>query len=310
MGRARLIHPEFAQHELLGELPHSARLLFALLPTIVDRDGRTEDRPRRIKANLFPYDTDEQAPVEQLLVLLADAGFIRRYEVNGVKVLWVPGFRNWQKPHPREAASELPPPPDAPPETPAKGKTRSALGAPRWPVSDPVSDPVGGTQPGEGVPTPAATPATSAPPSPAAVQEQPAAAIGHPWPPERLDHVRALLGKTGLEPDWWAFVRAAQPFPQERRDAAIAAFEQRGLAAEGKGPSYLAVMIRDGAQPTTPKPPPAPFDPGGRRGPTKAEQAARLAEEARVAEIVARERKANGGKPKALIAGGFTKAGE
>jgi hypothetical protein len=103
-------------------------------------------------------------------------------------------------------------------------------------------------------------------------------------------------------------VKAAQPFPQERRDTAFAAFVQRGCKAEGKGPSYLAVMIRDGAQPTTPKEPAAPFDPGGRRGPTKAEQAARLAEEARVAEIVARERKANGGKPKALVPG-FTKAG-
>ena len=38
------------------ECSMSARLLFVGLWTIADRNGRLEDRPKRIRAELFPYD--------------------------------------------------------------------------------------------------------------------------------------------------------------------------------------------------------------------------------------------------------------
>lgn len=145
MPRARLLHPEFARHEVLGELSHSHRLLFALLPTIADRLGLIEDRPRRIQADLFPYDPEDSLDVDGLLDDLEGAGFLRRYEVDGVKVISIPGFARWQKPHPRERKSELPPPP---PITETEGapkvRPRRTQGTPRQPVSisDPVSDPV------------------------------------------------------------------------------------------------------------------------------------------------------------------------
>ena len=139
--RTRLLHPGLAKHEQLAELSPVHRLLFAMLPMLLDRQGRAEDRPRRIKAELFPYDTDKEAPVDALLQDLHDAGFIQRYEVDGARYLCVRTFAKWQRPHPREAKSEIPPPPE-------QGKPRHDPGVskatPRLPVFDldPVSDPV------------------------------------------------------------------------------------------------------------------------------------------------------------------------
>lgn len=141
MARARILHPELARHEKLADLSHSHRLLFALLPTIADRKGRIEDRPRRIKADLFPYDDFPVEQVDGMLRDLCDAGFITRYEVNGVCVIGMPGFARWQKPHPREKESELP---AMPGEEGAEDKSKASPGrtldTPRRPVYDPVSE--------------------------------------------------------------------------------------------------------------------------------------------------------------------------
>lgn len=106
--RARTIKPGFFKNEQLAELPMAARLLFAGLWCLADREGRLEDRPRRIKAELFPYD---DLDVEPLLQALADHGFIVRYSVDGARYIQVTNFTKHQSPHPREAASEIPPPP-------------------------------------------------------------------------------------------------------------------------------------------------------------------------------------------------------
>ena len=54
MARARNIKPGFFLNEELVELPFSTRLLFIGLWTLADRDGRMEDKPKRIKMSLFP----------------------------------------------------------------------------------------------------------------------------------------------------------------------------------------------------------------------------------------------------------------
>src|SRR5262245_4448792 len=56
MARARLLKPGFFTNEDLVELPPAARLLFAGLWTLADREGRLEDRPKRIKLAVLPYD--------------------------------------------------------------------------------------------------------------------------------------------------------------------------------------------------------------------------------------------------------------
>lgn len=108
MARARNIKPGFFKNEELAECSPWARLCFAGLWTLADRDGRLEDRPKRIKGELFAFDSVE---VEPLLDELAGRGFIQRYQVAGRSLIVIPTFLKHQNPHHREKPSELPPPP-------------------------------------------------------------------------------------------------------------------------------------------------------------------------------------------------------
>ncbi len=56
MARIRTIKPQFFLNEELAELPAMVRLLFIGLWTQADREGRLLDRPKRLKAEIFPYD--------------------------------------------------------------------------------------------------------------------------------------------------------------------------------------------------------------------------------------------------------------
>lgn len=118
MARMRMIKPEFFQHEGLADLSFEARLGFIGLWTLADREGRLEDRPKRIRASLFPYD---DVDVEQILAQLDAAKFIQRYTANEIKVIGIPSFSKHQHPHHREPASELP-------EAQALGKARPRRG--------------------------------------------------------------------------------------------------------------------------------------------------------------------------------------
>ncbi len=105
MARARLLKPGFYANEDLAEIDFAGRLLFAGLWTLADREGRLLDRPKRIKAALFPYDNVE---LDDLLHELAGLHFIVRYEVNGERYIQVVNFLKHQTPHVREPASTLP----------------------------------------------------------------------------------------------------------------------------------------------------------------------------------------------------------
>jgi hypothetical protein len=107
MARTRLIKPALFENEVLGQMDGDTVLLFTGLWCIADRDGRLEDRPLRIKAQLFPY---REMDVAGKLALLSDAGFIMRYEVDGVKCIQVNNWQKHQRPHVKENPSDLPPP--------------------------------------------------------------------------------------------------------------------------------------------------------------------------------------------------------
>lgn len=79
MARIRTIKPQFFKNEDIAELSAMTRLLFIGLWTQADRDGRLEDRPKRLKAEIFPY---ENYDIEKGLNELQSAGFIIRYKVN------------------------------------------------------------------------------------------------------------------------------------------------------------------------------------------------------------------------------------
>ena len=107
MARARNLKPSFFTNDKLAEIDPLGRLLFAGLWTIADREGRLEDRPKRIKAEILPYD---DADADKLLSDLQAGGFITRYSVNGGRYIQVLAFAKHQNPHVREGASTIPAP--------------------------------------------------------------------------------------------------------------------------------------------------------------------------------------------------------
>ena len=121
MTRARNIKPGFFLSDTLAEVAPLGRLLFAGLWCIADREGRLEDRPKKIKAALLPYD---ECDVDALLQDLADRGFLTRYTVGGAQYIQVENFAKHQNPHMKEAPSLIPAPgqhsanPVLPPEIP------------------------------------------------------------------------------------------------------------------------------------------------------------------------------------------------
>lgn len=107
MARSRNIKPGFFANEELADLPFEARLLFIGLWTLADREGRLEDRPKRIRAQVFPYDSIDAEP---LMKQLASSGFIVRYEVSGERYAQIVNFGKHQMPHHKEVPSEIPAP--------------------------------------------------------------------------------------------------------------------------------------------------------------------------------------------------------
>lgn len=104
--RARNIKPGFFVNEQLAECCFAARILFEGLWCLADREGRLEDKPKKIKALVFPYD---DINADELLQELHTHGLIVRYEVDGAKYIDIPKFRVHQRPHQNETASIIPP---------------------------------------------------------------------------------------------------------------------------------------------------------------------------------------------------------
>lgn len=132
MGRIRTIKPKFFKNEDLAALPYQCRLLFIGLWTEADKEGRLEDRPKRLKAELFPYD---DLDINEELGRLAHAGFLTRYESNGIRYIAIPTWEKHQHPNQREEPSALPPPPQvqcthvhAPVEQEGKGREQEGNG--------------------------------------------------------------------------------------------------------------------------------------------------------------------------------------
>ena len=107
MARSRNIKPGFFTNDELAECHPLGRLLFAGLWTIADKEGRLDDRPKKIKAMLLPFD---EADCDALLQQLNDHKFISRYQVNGDFYIQISNWKKHQNPHCKEAASEIPAP--------------------------------------------------------------------------------------------------------------------------------------------------------------------------------------------------------
>lgn len=108
MARIRTIKPEFFRHEGLQDLAakHGAHvmLVFAGLWGHADRAGQFEWRPRQLKLDILPFlDFDMGTTLD----ILAEAGFIERYEVDGKSYGLIPSFADHQRFSGKEAQEKV-----------------------------------------------------------------------------------------------------------------------------------------------------------------------------------------------------------
>ncbi|WP_313382838.1 hypothetical protein [Pantoea sp.] len=113
MARSRNIKPGFFTNDELAECSPLARLLFAGLWTIADKEGRLDDRPKKIKALVLPFDNVD---CDDCLKQLHDRQFINRYSVEGNAYIQISNWKKHQNPHCKEAPSEIPEPCASQPE--------------------------------------------------------------------------------------------------------------------------------------------------------------------------------------------------
>lgn len=129
MARARNIKPGLFRNEILGIADPLYTILFEGLWVLADREGRLEDRPLRIKADIFPY--RDGLSMDSMLDWLATNGFIVRYEVNGAKYIEILNFKKHQNPHKNETESEIPAPGHIGAATEPIGTTSEKIGSAR-----------------------------------------------------------------------------------------------------------------------------------------------------------------------------------
>ena len=105
MARSRNLKPSFFLDDELAELNPLTRILFCGLWCVADRVGRLRDRPKRIKAEVLPYDDYD---VDSALSALVNSGHILRYAVDNVAYIQIVNFEKHQRPHIKETASTIP----------------------------------------------------------------------------------------------------------------------------------------------------------------------------------------------------------
>ena len=112
MARIRYLKPDFFKDDDVATLPFWVRILYQGLWVIADKEGRLEDRPKRIHAEIFPYD---KVDIEKGLSVLSKPKngsrrpFIIRYVINNESYIQILKWENHQKPHHTEANSSIPP---------------------------------------------------------------------------------------------------------------------------------------------------------------------------------------------------------
>ena len=131
MARIRYLKPEFFSDEDLAELPFQTRITFAGLWCYADKAGRLEDRPKYLKAMIFPYDAvDMEKQLSRLSQGKHGNGscpFIQRYDTEGKQYIQILSWNRHQSPHHTEKESTFPPAP------PLKDKDKEKCASPDAP---------------------------------------------------------------------------------------------------------------------------------------------------------------------------------
>lgn len=108
MPRIRSVHPDICVSETMANLPANLERTFVRLWTHCDDEGRCEDRPRIIKAAIYPlHDDMTWEAVSDDLDGLVEAGLVVRYSVEGRGYVQICGWDEYQHPQ-RPRPSEYP----------------------------------------------------------------------------------------------------------------------------------------------------------------------------------------------------------
>ena len=211
MSRIRTIKPEFFLDDELAELTPLTRLLFIGLWTLADCEGRLEDRPKRIRAQLHPFgDGDTDA----MLQALHDRGFIYRYTANSLRCIEIRSFKKHQRLSGKEAEGQSALPPRESGEK--SGSTGEAMGKQRGSDGEAAIAQEGKGKEGNGADTrparPAPAPRTPLPADLAITPELQAWANEHGYGDlaAHLEHFRDKATAHGYQyADWMAAFRNA-----------------------------------------------------------------------------------------------------
>lgn len=122
MARIRTIKPEFFRHEGLQDLEAAnvgkyPMMVFAGLWGHCDKSGVFEWRPRQLKLDILPFLTFDMM---ETLEMLADAGFVNHYIVDGKEYGSIPSFVDHQRINGKEAQE-----PSRYPQNPTENKQGS-----------------------------------------------------------------------------------------------------------------------------------------------------------------------------------------
>lgn len=112
MARIRSVHPNICLSETMAQLSAEVERCFVRLWTHCDDEGRCEDRPKVIAAQIFAANEEIMSKhVDEWLNKLQEVGCIQRYEVDGRKYLQVVEWDTYQHPQkPKKSVIPAPPP--------------------------------------------------------------------------------------------------------------------------------------------------------------------------------------------------------
>ncbi len=110
MPRIRSIKPELPENEALGRVCRDARLLYVLMTTHADDEGRLRANPRYLAHTLFPYDTDAEEGIVSWIRQLEMQRLALTYSYDGQAYVALLSWHTDQRID-KPQASRLPAPP-------------------------------------------------------------------------------------------------------------------------------------------------------------------------------------------------------
>lgn len=114
MPKYRQLHTQILDSFDFNEMPDDfTRLVWTLLPLILDSEGRGIDNMDWVKSKMFPLRSDVTTQqLSKVFDWLDDRGMIVRYSANNRLYFCIPTFKKYQKGTEKEAESLLPSPPE------------------------------------------------------------------------------------------------------------------------------------------------------------------------------------------------------